>query len=80
MNLPEVEKFVAACRSYRVHPLNITIKGKDTTTVSFTLRYIEMQELDEMCVKQGWNFSTSSDSFLALGHGRVQLNLQPTAE
>ena len=80
MNLPEVEEFVAACRSYRVHPLDITITGKDSTTVSFTLRYIEMQELDEMCVKKGWNFHTSSDTFLAQGHGRVQLNLQPTTE
>lgn len=75
MNISELGQFVAAARWRGLDLGEITIKGKDTKTVSCTIPRRHLSSLDDMCIVYGWTFHTTHDSFLAKGHGRVQIHL-----
>ena len=80
MNIVDLQSVAAALVGHGIDALDVTIKGKGTTVVSFSLRFKQMEKFNKLCEAKGWTFRVTSDQFLNRGLGRVQLETTETIE
>ena len=60
---------------YGISAQQITIKGKDSMTLSFTAPRREYEAIARLCEDSGYTFHTSADEFIARSLDRYQIHL-----
>lgn len=75
MNLIGLKTFCRVADRHDLVAVDITIKGKDSMTISFTAARSDYSLIAEMCEESEWTFHTSMDTFIARDTDRYQIHL-----
>lgn len=75
MNLTALRTFCRVIGRAQIPAADITIKGKETMTISFTGYRTDYSQILEMCKDSEWAFHASHDAFLDKGLTRYQIHL-----